>query len=303
MSQSTTSPVSPSPKAPPTHDLAIVIVSWNTRQLLDDCLRSTFESFRGGLRTVVWVVDNASADGSAEMVRSKYPQARLIANTENVGFAIANNQAIREVSARYVLLLNSDTIVPPGALDSLVAVMEDHTLAGVCSPLLLNADGSPQICWARFPGLSSELSGALDRGQSPYPLADFADTTRRTAMTPFEVDWVGGACFLVRADALGSIGLLDESYFMYSEETDWCLRFRNAGYHVLLAPSITVTHLGGASSRVVPLATRQRIWRSGLRFYRKAYGPVGSLPAQAVATARYYLFHLKRGLTGRKADG
>jgi GT2 family glycosyltransferase len=279
------------------YDLSVVIVNWNTRRLLEDCLSSLFDSLKG-VRTEVHVVDNASSDDSVAMVRERFPQVRLTVNPDNRGFAVANNQALRECAGRYLLLLNSDTVVPPGVPDALVSAMDERPDAAVCSPLLLNADGSPQICWSRFPGLTSELRGELDRGQSPYPLADYADPARRAEMPPFPVDWVGGACFLVRASDADAVGLMDESYFMYSEETDWCLRFRRAGRAVLLVPSVTVTHLGGGSSRAVPLATRERIWRSGLRFYGKAYGPVGALPARFVATARFLLFHVKRRLTG-----
>lgn len=273
-------------------DLAVVIVSWNTRQLLDACLRSVFDSLQTA-RAEVWVVDNASTDGSPEMVRAAYPQVTLLVNDANRGFAIANNQALRRAKARYFLLLNSDTIVPSGALDALISAMDAHPEASVCGPLLLNADGSVQVSWARFPGVGSELSGQLDRSQSPYPMPDFDDPAKRAAMQPFPVDWVGGACFLVRADRMAQVGLLDEDYFMYSEETDWCRRFIAQGGKVLLVPSVTVTHLGGGSSRAVPRETRQRMWRSSLRFYRRTYGPLGALPAALVATARYLLSPLR----------
>ena len=274
-----------------TVDLSLIIVSWNTRQLLSDCLRSVYESVRG-ISIEIFVVDNASTDGSPGLVRDRYSEAALIANTENVGFARANNQAIPKAKGRYVLLLNSDTVVPEGALNALVQGMDAHPEAVVCSPMLLNADSSPQFCWARFPGLPSELSGTLDLSQSPYPIADFADADKRAAMRPFAADWVGGACFLVRASALPAVGLLDEGYFMYSEETDWCRRFQEAGGKVLLVPAVTVTHLGGGSSRAVPLKTRERMYRSSLRFYRKSYGVVGAVLPSVVATIRYGLFHL-----------
>jgi hypothetical protein len=279
-------------------DLSVVIVSWNTRQLLDDCLLSLYAG--GGLEGLsapeVWVVDNASCDNSAERVRDAYPETRLIANTENVGFARANNQALRQAAGRYLLLLNSDTIVPRGALSDLVRAMDKDPRAAVCSPLLLNADGSPQFCWARFPGVRSELAGRLDLGQSPYPTDDYADPAKRTAMTPFAVDWVGGACFLVRAEAAQNVGLLDEAFFMYAEETDWCRRFAAANWKTLLVPSVTVTHLGGQSSLRVPIKTRTRMYRSALRYYRLAYGPAGALAPSALATARYGLFRLKAAL-------
>jgi GT2 family glycosyltransferase len=276
-----------------TLDLTVVIVSYNTRGLLEDCLRSLYDGGLDNISSEVRVVDNASEDGSAALVRSAFPQVLLEANGENIGFARANNQALRQADARYFLLLNSDTLVPPGALAGLIGVMDRRPEAAVCSPLLTNEDGSPQFCWARFPGFRSEVAGALDLGQSPYPLGDYADPARRAKMEPFPVDWVGGACFLVRARSTESVGLLDEAFFMYSEETDWCRRFRGIGARTLLVPAVTVTHLGGRSSRRVPEATRTRMYRSHLRLLRLLYGPIGGLPASAVAAARYALFRLR----------
>jgi hypothetical protein len=279
-------------------DLSVVIVSWNTCKLLEDCLRSVYASFQG-VRAEVWVVDNASSDDSVAMAQQQFPQTRLIVNSDNRGFAVANNQALVQCAGRYLLLLNSDTVVPVGALDALVAVMDTHPEVGVCGPLLLNADGSPQLNWARFPGLASEMRRGQDRSQSPYPIEDFASATKRAAMQPFVVDWIGGACFMVRHSAVESVGLLDEGYFMYSEETDWCHRWSQAGWKTLLAPQITVTHLGGQSSSAVPIATRTRMWRSSLRLYRKMYGPVQSAFPCLLASARYYLARLSGGISKR----
>jgi GT2 family glycosyltransferase len=276
----------------PKNDIDVIIVSWNTKDMLRDCLESVTHSQEPVTKNI-WVVDNASSDGSAAMVTELFPHVKLIQNEANSGFAVANNQVLRIANGRYHLLLNSDTIVPPNTLPALVAVMDANPDTAVCSPLLLNADGSPQWCWAKFPNARSEWSGTLDRTQSPYPLTDFSDSQKRTAMKPFPVDWVGGACFLVRADA-EKVGLLDESYFMYSEETDWCRRFQQAGYKTLLVPSVTVTHLGGGSSRAVPKTTRQRMYRSSLRFYRTHYGIFGSILPASVATARYLLSPLRR---------
>ncbi|MDX1934292.1 MAG: glycosyltransferase family 2 protein [Capsulimonadales bacterium] len=274
--------------------LAVIVVSWNTRPLLENCLRSLFAgNVDGG--TEVFVVDNASGDGSAAMVRTFFPDVRLLQTGENLGFARANNRALRQADARYCLLLNPDTIVPAGTLRQLVEVAEASPRVAACGPLLLNEDGSPQFCWARFPGAAFEWSGRHDLSQSPYPLVDFADPERRSRMKPFVADWVGGACLLVRSSALRQVGLLDEGYFMYTEETDWCYRFRAAGYETLCVPSVTVTHLGGGSSRLVPERTRDRMYRSRLRFYRKWYGPIGSLAPCLMATLRHRASLLRSG--------
>jgi N-acetylglucosaminyl-diphospho-decaprenol L-rhamnosyltransferase len=275
-------------------DLSVVLVSYNTRDLLDACLKSLGAGL-GGRAAEIWVVDNASRDGSAEQVRASHPGVRLIVNPENIGFACACNQALRRANGKYLLLLNPDSLAPPGALDQLAAVLDTHPEAAVCGPLLLNTDGSPQISWARFPTLTSELRGRLDRSQSPYRLEDFAGPARRAALCPFAVDWVGGACFLVRAEAARGAGLLDEGFFLYGEEVDWCRRFRRAGGKVLLAPAVTVTHQGGASGEALATRVRRRyLYRAQARLYRRLYGPIGSLPPVAVAAARYLLSPLRR---------
>jgi len=284
--------------APPRTDLSVLIVSWNTRALLADCLRSIYA---GDPQAEIWVVDNASTDGSADMVRTDFPDVRLIQNRENVGFARANNQALAEASGRYLLLLNPDTIVPPGALTTLVATLDARPDAAGCGPLLRNADGSLQLSWARFPGPKSELTGRLDRSQLPYPLSELTDPARRAFLAPFAVDWVGGACLLLRADALHHVGLLDEGFFMYSEETDLCYRLSRAlglgAGKILLVPTIAVTHLGGQSSRAVPRETRRRLFRSAVRLYRRIYGlsPTG-IAAITLAWGRYLLSPLRSQL-------
>lgn len=278
------------------YDLSIVIVSWNTRDLLDRCLASVFADLRRspGFTAEVWVVDNASSDGSPALVRERYPEARLRENRENIGFARANNQALAEASGRCFLLLNSDTVVGEGTLRQVVAAMEARPRAAVAGPLLLNADGSVQHSWARFPGLASEFSGRLNRAQSPYPLAAFEEARQRAEMEPFVVDWVGGACFFVRAAAAAQVGLLDDRFFMYCEETEWCHRFRRAGWETLLVPTCVVTHLGGQSSKAVPTATRRRMYLSSVRLYRILYGRLRALGPVWVATARFALSHCKR---------
>lgn len=279
-------------------DLSIVIVSWNTKQLLSDCLRTVYASLQETpeLKAEVFVADNASADGSPEMVEQDFPQTILIRTGANLGFAKANNLALKQSKGRYWLLLNSDTLVPTGSVFArLVAELDSEPKAAVAGPLLLNPDSSVQHNWARFPGLASELSGELDRSQAPYPLGDFEDPAKRNQLKPFVCDWVGGACFLVRADvAHGPLFGLDEAIFMYAEETEWCLRLARAGWTTILVPSVTVTHLGGASSQAVPGATRKRMWRGSMYFYRQAFGPIGMLPVAAVATARLALSPLRR---------
>jgi GT2 family glycosyltransferase len=282
-------------------DLSVIIVNWNTKALLLDCLR-TVEANRvdsPGRAISVYVVDNGSTDGSPAAVREAFPDVHVIETGKNLGFAAGNNVALKLAKSRYALLLNSDTLVPLGVLSGLIRNMDERPEIGVCSPLLLNADGSAQICWARFQNVVSEITGQLDRSQSPYPLNFYDQIELRATMSPFVVDWVGGACFMVRAEAVREVGLMDEKFFMYSEETEWCHRFAKHGWQTLMIPVLTVTHLGGQSSKAVPLATRQRMYRSILRLYRILYGEAGSIPPSIVAAARYALFQIRHRL--RKA--
>ena len=273
-------------------DLSIVIVSWNTKALLRDCLESICNL---SLDAEVFVADNASSDGSPELVEAAFPKVTLIRTGANLGFAKANNLALKQAIGRYWLLLNSDTLVPDGALEALVAALDAHPEAAVAGSLLLNVDGSLQPSWARFPSFKSELTGELERSQCPYTDAQLSDPTARVSLAPFTCDWVGGAVYCVRASAAQKAGLLDEKFFMYSEETEWCHRLKRVtGGTTILVPASTVTHLGGGSSRAVPVATRRRMWRSSLRFFRLTQGPfVGLLPS-AVATARFLLSPLRR---------
>jgi hypothetical protein len=282
-------------------DLSIVIVNWNTRDLLDGCLGSVHADLARSpeLTAEVWVTDNASSDGSVAMVRSRHPGTHVLQNDENVGFARGNNQALRLAQGRYLLLLNSDTVIPERALAPLVREMDRHPQAAVGSPLLLNEDGSPQFCWSRFPSLASEVLGTDDRSQSPYPLQAFADPATRREMAPFPVDWVGGACFLVRASAVAQVGLLDEAFFMYCEETEWCHRFQRAGWQTLLIPAVHVVHLGGRSGRAVPIETRRHLYHSRVRLYRTMYGAGWGTVVGLVAAGRFLLFTLRRRLLSK----
>ncbi|MES2461149.1 MAG: glycosyltransferase family 2 protein, partial [Armatimonadota bacterium] len=254
-------------------DLSISIVSWNTRELLSDCLCSLRAALQASpfLHAEIFVIDNGSSDGSAAMVRQAFPEVHLIANRENLGFARATNLALRRAQGRYVLLLNPDTRMPSSVLASLCASLSNRPDAVACGPFLLSGDGSPQLSWARFPGPGSEWTGDLDRSQSPYPIPDFEDAEKRALMEPFAADWIGGACLMIRAEAVRRAGLLDEGFFFYGEETELCHRLRhvlgNEGGKILLVPSVSMTHLGGQSSRSIPSIARRHLFYSSARLY------------------------------------
>lgn len=248
--------------------LSVVIVSWNTRELLGQCLAS-IESYPPDCSYEVWVVDNASTDGSAAMVRERFPWARLIENGENVGFAAANNQAIRESSGRCVLLLNSDTEVQPGALAALVSFLDDRPLAAAVGPRLAYSDGGLQR--SCYPLLTPEREfwrlGFLDRlwPRASYPLQ------RWQKGPPRRVDVIIGACLLLRRKALDEVGLLDERYFVYTEEVDLCYRLAEAGWELWYVPRITVVHHEAQSTRQVAAPMYLQLYRSKIQFFRK-YG-------------------------------
>lgn len=247
-------------------DLAVIIVNWNTRRLLLDCLKA-LPAATPGLGVETWVVDNGSSDGSVEAVRELFPATQVIANQQNLGFAAANNQAIRASRSRHVLLLNSDTVPAAGSLSALVAFLDEHDRVGIVGPLLRNGDGSEQLSYAAFPNLRSELLGRNVRQRRPFAAAAEA----------YAVDWVGGACFLIRRSAMAAAGLLDEGYFMYTEEADWCYRVRRAGWEVCYAPMVEVVHLGGQSSRMASTRMKAELYKSKLRFFGKHYGRAHTL--------------------------
>jgi GT2 family glycosyltransferase len=272
-------------------DLSVVIVSWNTRELLRGCLwsvvscQSSVVSSQSSpsmmpktdnckLKTEIIIVDNGSRDGSTDMVRVEFPTIKLIANAENLGFARANNQGIRASQGRYIVLLNSDTMVPPGALEGLVSFMAAHPAAGAVGPRLLRPDGTPQpFAFGGDPTISYLLRRGINRLLLRRPLHDW--TTDAVQL----VDWVSGACLMVRREAIDQAGLLDEKIFMYFEDNDWCLRIRQAGWQVYYNPQVAITHIGGQSVAQNPAA--RRAYRASLRyFYARHYGPAANLALQ-----------------------
>lgn len=254
-------------------DVSIAIVNWNTRDLLDQCLRSVYESSKD-LSFEIVLVDNASSDGSADMVEAKYPQVKLIRNSTNPGFATACNLAFEHCGGRYFMLLNSDTIVLDHALSTLCQFMDQHPEAGAAGCRLLNKDGTLQRSCSRFPGVMTELYDALylsklfpkSRLLASYSMSfwDFGSVR--------EVDFAGGSCLIVRNEAIADVGLLDEGYFMYTEEADWCYRMKKGGWKIFYVPDASIVHLGGSSSRRYGSQILVHLYSSRNRFVRKHRG-------------------------------
>ncbi len=251
-------------------DLSIIIINWNTKQLLLDCIaslhitvcRASFEIF---------VVDNGSTDGSVEAVSRIFPEVQVIANTTNQGFAKANNIALKRMKGRYAVLLNSDTVLKDAALDTLFAFMETHPRAGMCGPQLLNEDGSNQTSVGRFPVLLSEFtSKSLMRMFAPKTYRRLFIPEISGHKKPAVVDFIIGACMMARKEAMDQAGMLDEDYFFFYEEIDWCLRMHRAGRPVYHVPEAEVYHLGGGSTKKVRLRARAESWRSRYLYFQKS---------------------------------
>jgi GT2 family glycosyltransferase len=262
-------------------DLAILIVNWNVKDLLRACLTSVYEdAAHSAVDAEVWVVDNASQDGSSLMVRTEFPQARLVASAENLGFAGGNNLALRKLQAtrppRYALLLNPDTELRPGAIPTLIGFMDSHAQVGVAGARLFYGDGSFQHSAFGFPGLWQiacdlyPVPGRLheSRLNGRYPRRWYEGGT------PFPVDHPLGAAMMVRWIVIPQVGLFDEGYHMYCEEIDWCMRIIRAGWQIYCVPEAQVIHHEGQSTRQIRTESFVNLWRSRRRLYEKHYGPV-----------------------------
>ncbi len=277
-------------------DLSVIIVSFNTRELLLRCLASVFGTLERALSTgplsvenraisrgyEVIVVDNGSRDGSGAAVAHHYPQARLTENEFNLGFAAANNQGMQVSRGRYLLFLNPDTEVLENSIVELVRFMNRHPRAGMVTGGLVDARGRFQHSAFKFPTLWNTFldffpisSRVLHSGlNGRYPVGSY---TR-----PFEIDHPLGACMLVRRDVAQRVGLLSEDYFMYCEEVDWCIRIKRDGWQVYCQPQAQIVHHGGASTRQVADRMFVELHRSRLTLFRKYYNPFFQVAARAI---------------------
>ncbi len=253
--------------------LAVIVVSWNVCELLNECLVSLREEIeRTKIAASVWVVDNASSDQSAAMVRQQHPWVKLDICPENLGFVLGNNRILRYLTQTempaYVWLLNPDTVIRPGTLEILLNFFEKHPQAGLITPQLLNTDGSPQSSAFRFPGLLQPL---FDLGKLPqrFYYTRWNGRYPQTTPEPFRIDHPLGAAMLARGEAVKQVGLLDERFFMYCEEIDWAWRMRKAGWEVWMVPEAQIIHHGGASTAQAKPVTTTYLWESRARLYRK----------------------------------
>jgi len=224
-------------------DTSVIIVNWNTQEILLDCLASIFRTVKE-MSFEVWVVDNGSTDGSVKAAKNKYPNINIIENRKNKGFAAANNQALKRIKGRYALFINTDASLTDGAAKELYDFMEFNQDAGIACGQLLNQDGSRQNSFANFPSFLSLLSNETILG---LLLPKQFPTKRRDYLTPIEVDSCIGACMIVRKQAVDKVGLFDERYFFFLEETDWAYRMKKAGWKVYFVPTARIFHAQGKS--------------------------------------------------------
>ncbi len=249
-------------------ELAIIIVAYNTRRELDDCLRSLSSPPPVTPHEIV-VVDNGSTDGTLEWLRASWPAVRAMAAGRNLGFAAGNNLGIRSTDAEYVVLLNSDTIVPEGALDTLVAALRSTPGIVAIAPRLVDGSGRPELSFGRMLGPLNELRQKTIGGLYAAGFGPMVKRVRRWTHTEGDHDWASGACLMVRRrDALRA-GLLDERFFLYAEDVDFCSSLRALGGRIHFTPAAEVIHLRGRSGIARPEETERAYRQSQIAFYRK----------------------------------
>ena len=265
----------------PLPDVSVVIVSFNTRDILRECLQS-IERESDGLSVETWIVDNNSSDGSQKMVQQEFPHVHLVCSPTNLGFGAANNAALGKARGRYIMLLNSDAFLCPGSLRLAVKHMDEHPQAGLGGARLIGRDQSWQPSGRMFPTVLNDAFvyfGLASRYPTSRIFGRF-DRTWADQSLAAEVDWVVGAFSIIRAETLAKVGGFDPAFFLYSEEVDLCRRIKAAGYQIWYWPDIVVIHIGGESSRQVKTlemsSTGAQLirWRmrSTLLYYRKHHG-------------------------------
>jgi N-acetylglucosaminyl-diphospho-decaprenol L-rhamnosyltransferase len=260
-------------------DVAVSIVNHSARGALLSLLASLERELDGPLEAEVVVLDNASDDGSLDAVRERFPQARVIAQEHRAGFGANHNRVIRETSGRYVYLLSPDTRIEPGSLARLVAYMDASPRVGALAPRLRYPDGRPQPSAWRFPAPATAVLGTLTLSR--------LGVVQSRGHEPRRVDWAMAAALLLRRAALEEVGLFDEGFFMYSEETDLCLRLARAGWETHYLPSVTVVHAASTLRDEVPRERIAEEWRSRHRYWGKHHSPGGARMAALATGAQY----------------
>jgi len=261
-------------------DVSIIIVSWNVSGLLQACLDSILKNDHNRAeqspRFEIIVVDSASTDDTPTMIRQRYPQVRLLPQTENVGFSRGNNIGMQAAAGRYLFLLNPDTEIIADALQRMIAYMDANPEVGISGPHTLNSDGTTQSTRRHFPTfLIGLLESTWLQPIAPKSMLDYYYFTDGADLSAtLDVDWVQGSALLARREVYEQIGGMDEGYFMYSEELDWCKRAKDAGWRVVYLGGAQIIHHGGKSSEQATTRTQIYFQQSKLRYFRKYHGPL-----------------------------
>jgi GT2 family glycosyltransferase len=272
--------------------VSVIIVNWNTRDILRDCLRSVYEQTRG-ISFEVIVIDNASSDGSVAMVKAEFPQVVLIENRDNRGFAAANNQGMAIARGRYCLLLNSDTVVLDGAIQKTIAFADQHPKAAVVGCRVLNRDLTLQPTCFMFPSVLNMFL-SMSYLYKAFPRSRFFGREFMTGWNRNDirsVETVTGCFMLVRREAIEPVGVMDEGFFMYAEETDWCRRFQQAGWVNLFYPDAHIIHLGGQSTQQIKPQMTLQLRAGILQYIRKHDGGIRYFLA-CILTSLWFAFRI-----------
>jgi len=290
--------------------LSIIIVNYNAKKLLQKCLRSVYTETKH-VPFEVWVVDNNSTDTSGTMVRQNFPRVNLIENKENAGFAKANNQAIARCSGDYILLLNPDTLILQNAIEKTLDFMDGNPTVGICGCKVLNEDGTLQLACRRSiptPGVAFFRLTGLSKLFLNSKIAAKYNLTYLDPDSPHQVDVISGAFLMIRRKVVDVIGLLDERFFMYGEEMDWCLRAKKTGWTVMYYPSAEIIHYKGECSRFNHRKASFEFYRSMYLFHKKHfaenYNPFTNIIIytgiflKALTSWRSFLFSAKVGSKG-----
>ncbi len=286
---------------------SIVIVGWNAKRYLEMCLDSLRK--HPPRRSIeILVVDNASTDGTAEMIESRYPEVKLIKSSVNLGFTKGNNVAIRQARGRYIALVNADVVVFEGCMDRLADYLDEHPEVGSVGPQVLNDDQTIQSSCRRFPTLWNNMCDAFGVATkfkgSKFLAGEHMFYFAYDRTTP--VDVLVGCFFVVRRETFENVGLLDENLFIYAEEVDWCRRARNKGWDIVFYPGAQAIHFGGKTTAKFPVRFAVIQQRSILYFWKKHHGFLGVLGIRAIMFAHHllrYSFAVLKGLRRKNADG
>lgn len=287
--------------------VSIIIVSWNAREFLRGCLKS-IRSTANGLEIEVIVVDNASSDGSPQMVSAEFPEVKVIQTGENLGFARANNIGIKQATGEYLALVNSDVVVHPECFQKLIRFFDARQDVGLIGPKVLEGDGKLQRTCRRLPTLWNTFCRALalDGILSKWSLFSGREMRHWSHEEQAEVEVLSGCFWMARRAAVEKVGGLDERFFFYAEDVDWCKRFWESGWKVMFVPSASATHFGGGSSSNAPLKYSVELLRANVTYWKKHKGIVGAVCFRMLSSVhhviRLFIYGVKSIAGGKHSE-